>query len=62
MKQRKSIITWFHLLVEQRNNTKDIERRRGEVSWGKLEGEMNHERLWTLKNNLRALKGQGVGG
>ena len=22
---------------------------------------MNHERLWTLKNNLRVLKGQGVG-
>ena len=28
---------------------------------GKLEGEMNHERLWTLKNNLRVLKGRGVG-
>ena len=23
---------------------------------------MNHERLWTLKNNLRVLKGRGVGG
>ena len=23
---------------------------------------MNHERLWTLKNNLRVLKGQRVGG
>ena len=27
-----------------------------------MEGEVNHERLWTLKNNLRGLKGQGVGG
>ena len=26
-----------------------------------MEREMNHERLWTLKNNLRVLKGQGVG-
>ena len=27
-----------------------------------MEGDLNHERLWTLKNNLRVLKGQGVGG
>ena len=27
-----------------------------------MEGEVNHERLWTLKNNLRVLKEQGVGG
>ena len=30
-----------------------------------MEGEENHERLWTLKNNLRVLKGWGgweVGG
>ena len=27
-----------------------------------MKGEMNHERLWTLKNNLRVLKGWGVGG
>ena len=26
-----------------------------------MEGEVN-ERLWTLKNNLRVLKGRGVGG
>ena len=26
-----------------------------------MEGEVNHE-IWTLKNNLRVLKGQGVGG
>ena len=24
-----------------------------------MEGEVNHERLWTLKNNLRGLKWQG---
>ena len=27
-----------------------------------MEAEVNHERLWTLKNNLRGLKGRGVGG
>ena len=26
-----------------------------------MEGEVNHERLWTLKNNLRVLKGWGIG-
>ena len=36
-----------------------MERRR-EV--GKLEGETNHERLWTLINNLRVLEGRGVEG
>ena len=40
----------------------DMGRWRGEGSWRKLEGEVNHERLWTLKNNLRVLKGWGVGG
>ena len=35
---------------------------KGEGSWGKLEGEVNHERLWTLKNNLRVLEGRAVGG
>ena len=24
-----------------------------------MEGEVNHERLWALKNNLRVLKGRG---
>ena len=32
------------------------------MSWGKLEEEMNHESLWTLKNKLRVLEGRGVGG
>ena len=27
-----------------------------------MKGEMNHERLWTLKNNLRVLKVWGMGG
>ena len=29
-----------------------------------MEGEVNHERLWTLKNNLRVSRGRGwkVGG
>ena len=45
-----------------RNNTEDKGRWRGEGSWGKLEGKMNHERLWALKNNLRVLEGQGLGG
>ena len=27
-----------------------------------MEGEVNHERLWTLKNNLSVLKGREVGG
>ena len=37
----------------------DMGRKRAEGSWGNLEGEVNHERLWTLKYNLRVLKGQG---
>jgi len=28
---------------------------------GKSEGEMNHERLWTLRNKLRVLEGRGLG-
>ena len=40
----------------------DIGRCKGEGNWGKLVGEMNHERLWTLKNNLRVLKGREVEG
>ena len=27
-----------------------------------MEGEVDHERLWTLKNNLRGLKWRGLGG
>ena len=41
-----------------RNNTEDMGRRRGDVSWGKSEGETNHERQWTLRNKLRVL-GEG---
>ena len=36
----------------------DIRRRKGKLNWGKLEGEMNHERLWTLRNKLRVLEGK----
>ena len=39
----------------------DIRRRKGEVNWRKLEGEMSHERLWTLRKKLRVLEGRGVG-
>ena len=51
----------FTYLWSITNNTEDMGRWRGEGSWGKLEGEVNHERLWTLKNNLRVLKGRGLG-
>ena len=44
-----------------RQNTGDIGRWRGEVSWGKSEGETNHERLWTWRNKLRVLEGGRVG-
>ena len=43
-----------------RNNTEDIGRRR-EGSWGKSEGETNHERLWTPGNKLRVLEQRGGG-
>ena len=32
------------------------------MSLGKSEGEMNHERLWTLRNKLRVLEGKWGGG
>jgi len=40
----------------------DIRRRKGKMKGGKSEGEMNHERLWTLRNKLTVLEGRGVGG
>lgn len=40
----------------------DIRRRKGKVNWGKSEGDMNHERLWTLRNKLRVLEGVGGSG
>ena len=39
----------------------DIRRRKGETKGGTSEGEMNHERLWTLRNKLRVLEGKGMG-
>ena len=50
-------LTWWSI----RNNTEDMGRWRGEVSWGKSERGTNQERLWTLRNNLRVLEGRGAG-
>ena len=44
-----------------KNNTEDIRRRKGRGNWEKSEGEMKHERLWTLRNKLRVLEGSRVG-
>ena len=44
-----------------RNNMEDTGRWRGKVSWGKLEGETNHDRLWTLRNKLKVLEGRRMG-
>ena len=38
----------------------DIRRRKGKVKGGESEGEMNHKRLWTLRNKLRVLGGVGA--
>ena len=40
----------------------DIRRRIGKVNWGKLEGEMNDEKLWILRNKLRVLERRKVEG
>ena len=52
----------FTYLWNIRNNTEVIGSWRGEMSLGKLEGKMNHERLWTLRNELRVLEGRWVRG
>ena len=44
-----------------RNNTEDIGSWSREVNWGILEEEMNHERLWALRNKLRVLEGRRWG-
>ena len=49
----------FTYLWNIRNNMEDIKRRKGKVNWGKLEGQMKHERLWTLRNKLRVREGWG---
>lgn len=46
----------------KKNFTEYISRRKGKVNWGKSEGEMNHERLWTLRNKLRVLEGKVMRG
>ena len=40
----------------------EIRRRKGKVNWGKSEGEMKHERLWTLRNKLTVFEGRFGGG
>ena len=44
-----------------RNSRENIRRRKGRVRGGKWEEEMNHERIWTLGNKLRASEGRGWG-
>ena len=44
-----------------RNSMEDIRGRKGKPKWGKSEGEVNHERLWTLGNKLRVSEGKGMG-
>ena len=39
----------------------DTRRRKGKMRRGELEGEMNHERLWTLRNK-QGFRGEGEGG
>ena len=34
---------------------------KGRMKGGQTEGEMKHERLWTLRNKLRASEERGVG-
>ena len=45
-----------------RKKTEGTGTWRGEVSWGKAEREMNNERLWTLRNNLRVFEERGIRG
>ena len=49
----------FTYLWSIRNNTEDTGRRR-EVSWGKSEGEKNHERLWTHEKQTEGFGGRCV--
>jgi len=39
----------------------DIRGRKGKLKGGKSEGETNHERLRTPRNNLRVSEGRGWG-
>ena len=45
-----------------RNSMEDIKGKKGKLKGGELEEETNHERLWTLGNNLRVSEGRGLGG
>ena len=51
----------FTHLWNIRNSREIGRRRKGIMKVGGTEGEMNHERLWTLENKLRILEGGGVG-
>ena len=51
----------FTYLWNIRNSIEDIRRRKGKMKGGKSEGETNHERLWTLGNDLRVSEGRSVG-
>ena len=37
------------------------QEKEGKNEGGNLEGETNHEKLWTLGNKLRGSEGRGVG-
>ena len=39
----------------------DIRRKKGKMNGGKSEGEMNHGRLWTLRNK-QGFREEGAGG
>ena len=44
-----------------RNSTEDHRGREGKLNGKKSEGEINHERLWTLGTKLRVTEGRGWG-
>ena len=48
-------------MLRIKKNMEGILRREGRRNGGKSEGEMNHERLWTLRNKLKVLEVRGVG-
>jgi len=50
------------LMWNIRNSMEDIRGRKGKLKGEKSEMETNHERLWTLGNNLRVSEGRRVGG
>ena len=61
LSRESQLLHGFTYLWSIRNNMEDIRRRKGKVNWGKSEGEMNHERLWTRKQT-GGFGGEGAGG